>query len=462
MEYSLAKSAYKNHRESSNDISNVRHTKGRDNGMRKTEAKGSGKYMTLHEPDIDRILGFETKAGNASNVVNMPTRFSSSNEVTSGTDKPDAKRRPSTPASSDTNGDAQQALAVPQTAERATRKHQRDLQPTLRSIDKVMIDAPLSDDEIASAIEICKTWRKEGRATQITNQSGYWQAVYVFYLDPDRDASHSKNPSVTLYFQSRGNNSSVAFRLQLNPHHIERHHVQPLKHMWEQLFSYRWRDVRLAARIYRGDEAWDFGGVLDDILLDRKASQVKDNYFIKTNRKGGIQSQYIGEATAASRGIIYDRELAELFRNDRGQAVPLNRETATQILEHPKDSPTTIRVESRRVFEAKLTYTQFAQTRSAFSEFNVFDLSRLRPRDRLDNGFMLYVEWVRLRGVHGAKHKLFQLQGENADTKRRIVEYEACLARTQCECWLQMDRVQQLGVLLNALPVNSFLKRIGN
>jgi hypothetical protein len=339
MEYSPAKSAYKNHRESSNDISNVRHTKGKDNGMRKTEAKGSGKYMTLHETDIDRILGFETKAGNASNVTNMPTRFSSSNEVTSGVTKPDAKRRPSTSASSSTNGDAQPALAALQTTERATRKHQRDLQPTLRSIDKVMIDAPLSEDEIASAIEICKTWRKEGRAIQITNQSGYWQAVFIFYLDPERDASHSKNPSVTLYFQSRGNNSSVAFRLQLNPHHIERHHVQPLKHMWEQLFSYRWRDVRLAARIYRGDEAWDFGGVLDDILLDRKASQVKDNYFIKSNRKGGIQSQYIGEATAASRGIIYDRELAELFRNDRGQAAPLNRETATQVLEPPKTRP---------------------------------------------------------------------------------------------------------------------------
>jgi hypothetical protein len=183
---------------------------------------------------------------------------------------------------------------------------------------------------------------------------------------------------------------------------------------------------------------------------------------IKTNRKGGIQSQYIGEATAASRGIIYDRELAELFRNDRGQAIPLNRETATQILEHPKDSPTTIRVESRRVFEPKLTYTQFAQTPSAFSEFNVFDLSRLRPRDRQDSGFMLYIEWVRLRGVHGAKHKLFQLEGKTADTKRRIVEYEACLARAQCECWLQMDRMQQLGVLLDSLPVNSFLKRIGN
>jgi hypothetical protein len=462
MKNSSTKTAYKNHRESSDHNTNVRHIKGKDSNKHKAEAKGSGKYMTLHERDIDRILGFDTKVGNAANVVNMPARFSSSDAVTSNTTKPEAKRRPPTTASSDTNGDAQQTLAASQTGERATRKYQRDLQPTLRSIDKVMIDAPLSQDEIASAIEVCKNWRKEGRATQITNQSGYWQAVYVFYLDPDRDTSHSKTPSVTLYFQSRGNNSSVAFRLQLNPHHIEQHHVRPLKHMWEQLFSFHWRDVRLAARIYRGDEAWDFDGVLDDIVLDRKASQVKDNYFIKTNRKGKIQSQYIGEATAASRGIIYDRELAELFRNDRGEAIPLNHETATQILEHNKDSPTTIRVESRRVFEPKLTYTQFAQTPSAFSEFNVFDLSRLRPRDRQDNGFMLYIEWVRLRGVHGAKHRLFEMQGKTADAKRRIAEYNACLARTQCECWLQMDRVQQLGVLLDVLPVNSFLKRIGN
>lgn len=461
MKYAQAKTAYKNQAHSSNDINNTRHTKGKDSGKRKLEARGSYKQMTLHEPDIDSILGFDTKDKNATNVINMPTRFSSGNSVTNKIAKSALKSRTSTAASLATNRDGQQRDTAFQAAERAARKHARDLQPTLRTIDKVMIDAPLSDDEIESAIEVCKAWRKEGCAMQITNQSGYWQAVFVFYLEPDKDGGHTKNPSVTLYFQSRGNNSTVSFRLQLNPNHIDADHVPNLIAMWKQLFSFSWQDVRLAARFYRGDEAWDFTGVLDDILLDRKASQVRDNYFIKTNRKGGIQSQYIGEATAASRGIIYDRDLAELFRNQEGKAVPLNRETATQVLKQDKDAPTTIRVESRRVFEPKLTYAEFTQTPSAFVEFNVFDLSRLRPRDHRDTGFMLYVEWVRLRGVHGAKHRLFEMQGKTAETKRLIADYEQRLARAQCEWWMQLDREQQLGALLEKLPVNKFLKYIG-
>ena len=461
MKNSQAKAAYKNHTERSNDINNVKHTKGKDSGKRKPEARGSYKNMSLHEPDIDSILGFDTKDKNAANAINMPTRFSSGNSVTNKIAKSAPKIRPSTAVSLATNRDGQHRDTAFQTADRAARKDSRDLQPTLRTIDKVMIDATLSAEQIESAIEVCKQWVRDTRAIRITNQSGFWRAMFVYFLDESKSTEHSKNPSVTLYFESKGHNSNVSSRLQLNPHHLDAQHVTSLIAMWQKLFSFDWRDVRRAARFYRSDEASDFIGSLDTTLLDRHASQVRDNYFSKTNRNGKIQTTYIGEATALSRGTIYDRDLAELFRNDAGQSVPLNRETATHVLEHQKKVSGLIRVESRRVFEPKLTYAELTQTPSAFCEFNVFDLSRLRPRDRRDTGFMLYVEWVRLRGVHGAKHRLFEMQGKTAETKRLITDYEQRLGLAQCEWWTQLDREQQLGALLEKLPVNKFLKYIG-
>ena len=441
-----AKTAYKNHTESSKHKEYSDHTANTSNTDGKAKARESVEF---------------SQATGARNVSNLPTRLSSNKANNDKPTKLALNVKTIDAASPVTTNDAQQRIPVSQTAASATRKPPFDLKITLRTIDKVMIDAPLSPEQIESAIDVCKQWVKGGCAIRITSQSERWQAVYVFYLGGSKNSDHTNNPSVTLHFQSRGHNSDVGFRLQLKPHHLDAQHVAALKKMWQKVFSFDWRDVRSAATIYRGDEALDFMGNLDSILFDRKASQVKDNYFIKTNRKGGIQTQYIGEATTASRGIVYDRELAELFRNHAGQPVPLNRKTATHVMEHDKNVDGLIRVESRRVFTPKLSYTEFMQTPSAFSEFNVFDLSRLRPRDRQDNGLMLYIEWVRLRGTHGAKHRLFEMQGKTAATKKLLAEYTSRLARTQCEWWQQLDRVQQLGVLLDTLLVNSFLKKIG-
>ena len=76
--------------------------------------------------------------------------------------------------------------------------------------------------------------------------------------------------------------------------------------------------------------------------------------------------------------------------------------------------------------------------------------------------FIGYTEIVRLRGMHGAKQRLFDMQGKTAETKRLIADYEQRLARAQCEWWTQLDRTQQLGKLLESLPANKFMKRIGS
>ena len=333
------------------------------------------------------------------------------------------------------------------------------IQPILRALDKAMLDAPATPEQVERAIDICKELVKAGDATRITNQSRNWEAVFVVPLDSQLPAGHSQNPSVTLYFNYRGNaKANVPFRQQFNPHKLNAQHTGSLIELWKFIWPIGWREMRRESRYYRVDEAADNHGDLDNLILDRKASQVMIRYFTQTGRNGKIKTSYIGEDSSENGGALYDRFSAEVFRNADGEPVPLNRDTATHILDQVDG---VIRVESRRVFPTKLTYPELVKTPSAFSDFYLFDLSLLTLRDRRDTAFMGYTEIVRLRGLHGAKQRLFDMHGKTAETKRMIADYERSLASAQCEWWTQLDRTQQLGALLKALPANKFMKYIG-
>ena len=373
------------------------------------------------------------------------------------------KQSKTLPASTTAKGNAKQQPDMHTTASHQVLLKFTKVQPKLRTLDKAMIDAPATPEHVDRAIDIAHQLRKNGQAIQLTNQSRNWRAVFVAYLDGGKSPDHSKNPSATLYFDYRGNaKADVPFRLQFNPHKLDAQHTDSLIDLWKRILPIGWRELRRDARYFRMDEAVDAAGDLDNLILDRKASQVTCRYYTQTGRNGKIKTAYIGEDSAANGGALYDRFSAEVFRNADCEPVPLNRETATHTLDQLKDVEGIIRVESRRVFATKLTYAELLKTPSAFSEYYLFDLSRLPARDRRDIAFIGYTEIVRLRGMHGAKQRLFDMHGKTADTKRMIADYEQRLARAQCEWWTQLDRTQQLGALLNALPVNKFMERIGS
>ncbi len=366
-------------------------------------------------------------------------------------------------ASTNAYGNAKQQVDLHATASHKVQLKFAKAQPQLRALDKAMVDAPATPEQVDRAIDIAHQLRKNGQAMQITNQSRNWRAVFVAYLDGSKSPDHSKNPSATLYFDYRGNaKADVPFRLQFNPDKLNAQHTDSLIDLWERILPIGWRELRRDARYFRMDEAVDAAGDLDNLILDRKASQVTVRYCTQTGRNGKIKTAYVGEDSAANGGALYDRFSAEVFRNADCEPVPLNRENATHTLDQVKDVEGVIRVESRRVFATKLTYAELLQTPSAFSEYFLFDLSRLPPRDRRDTAFIGYTEIVRLRGMHGAKQRLFDMHGKTAETKRLISDYEQRLARAQCEWWTQLDRTQQLGKLLESLAANKFMKRIGN
>lgn len=365
-------------------------------------------------------------------------------------------------ASINANGNAKQHDSTHTNASHAVPLRSAKVQQQIRTLDKAMVDAPATPEQVERAIEIAHQLRKNGQAIQITNQSRNWRAVFVASLDSNKSSVHSKNPSATLYFDYRGNAlANVPFRLQFNPHKLDAQHTDSLIDLWERIWPIGWPELRRDARYFRTDEAADAVGDLDNLILDRKASQVTVRYYTQTGRDGKIKTTYIGEDSAANGGTLYDRYSAEVFRNADCEPVPLNRDTATHTLDQLRGVEGVIRVESRRVFATKLTYAELAKTPSAFSEYYLFDLSRLPPHDRRDTAFMGYTEMVRLRGMHGAKQRLFDMLGKTAKTRRMIADYEQRLARCQCEWWTQLDRTQQLGNLLESLPAKKFMKKIG-
>lgn len=369
------------------------------------------------------------------------------------------KKNQASPASDYANRNDQQPVNAPATASRAAQQQTANLQPRLRTLDKAMIDADATTDQVERAIEKLKDLVKKDRVRRNTSESKNWGAVFVAGLDSSLPYQDRLNPKVTLYFTYRRNTkANIPFRLQLNPQKLNARHVSSLIKLWAHVFPIGGDDVYRNAAFFRIDEAADKEGDLDDWILDRKESQVVTRFCTKTGRDGKIKTSYVGEDSAANGGALYDRFSAEVFRDADGEPVPLNRDTATHTLDQVKG---VVRVESRRVFPTKLTYAELLQTPSAFSEYYLFDLSRLSPSDRRDTAFMGYTDLVRLRGMHGAKRRLFDTLGETAATKRLIADYEERLARCECEWWTQIDRTQQLGVLLDELPVRKFLKRIG-
>ena len=126
-----AKTAYKNHTERGKHTDSSDHTASTSSTNGKARARETVEY---------------SQATGARNVRNLPTRLSSKKANNDKPTKPTLNVKTIAAASPVTSSDVQQQIPVSQAAASATRKPPFDLKITLRTIDKVMVDAPLSPE----------------------------------------------------------------------------------------------------------------------------------------------------------------------------------------------------------------------------------------------------------------------------------------------------------------------------
>lgn len=325
--------------------------------------------------------------------------------------------------------------------------------PELRSIDTMEMDAPLNEQQIERAIGKLKLMVNDKRARRVTNESRFWEAKFSVPLGTGRQGERSV--SITFYFVCTAKNSNVPMRLQFNVGLIRDEHVKRLIEVFKEVFPLDYKEVARSLRIHGVDEAYDRTGSLEDFILERGSSTTVERYYIKTSAGGEIQTSYIGSVDSPSHGVLYDLGSADAYRNARGQAVPLNKDTATHVF---KCRMGMIRIESRRVFKSPLTMQDLLRLPSAFHEYQFFDLTRLPARKRRDPVFIGYVDSVRLRGVHSASKRLEAALGGGRPAARQVAEFEERLGRANSTWWSAIDHRQQLGVLLRAAPIWQFLR----
>jgi hypothetical protein len=330
----------------------------------------------------------------------------------------------------------------------------RNNNPQLRSIDTMEMDADLTENEIVKAIERLKLMVNSKTARRVTKERKFWRAIFSVPLGTGRQDDRSV--SITFYFDCTAHNSNVPFRIQFNAGLIQEQHVRRLMAVFKEVFPFDYASVARSLRFHGVDEAYDHAGSLEDFVLERLRTTTVERYYIKTNAGGSIQTAYIGSHASPSHGVLYDLGSADAYRNALGQAVPLNKDTATHSFVERKGM---IRIESRRVFDKPLTLQQLLELPSAFREYRFFDLTRLSRRDRLDPVLMGFVDSVRLRGVHSASKRLEEAFGGGRAAKRRVKEFEHRLADCGCTWWQALDHQQQLGVLLKNAPIWRFLRR---
>ena len=93
------------------------------------------------------------------------------------------KKTKASTASTNADNNAKQQIDLHVTASHKVLLKFAKVQPQLRTLDKAMIDAPATLEQVERAIDICKQHVRTRDAKRITNQSQNWQAVFVAYLN---------------------------------------------------------------------------------------------------------------------------------------------------------------------------------------------------------------------------------------------------------------------------------------
>lgn len=407
--------------------------------MAKKDRKSSYKHDSSDQTDSDNSLGSLDKQSKPKEklTTSETERKKKQTHVTS-----------SASTSSPINDDAQ-----PMAKSAVQRAVKKTINPGLRIIDTMEMDAPLNAQQIESAIKKLKAMRSEKRARQLTSESKFWKAKFTVPLG---SGSGGRNVSVTFYFECTANNSNVPMRLQFNVSLIREEHARRFIKVFKEVFPFDYKQVAKSLRFHGVDEAYDRPGSLEDFVLERPASTTVERYYIRTNSRGEIQTSYIGSEDSPSHGVLYDLGGADAFRNALGEAVPLNKDTATHKFNSREGM---IRIESRRVFKGSpLTLKELLELPSAFHEYQFLDLNRLSAKDRCDPAFIGYVDSVRLRGVHAASKRLEAALGGGRPAKRQVALFEARLGTASCVWWSAIDHRQKLGVLLRKSAIWKFLR----
>lgn len=333
--------------------------------------------------------------------------------------------------------------------------------PELTGSDKLHFSVPLSNLQLTRAIEVALLIVKL-KEKPFTHRSvkGEWfrhKFVYTF-------GSHTRAVPCQAVLKMESTKRDVKFEMEvdLNPNNLTVSDVRELLSLWKELFGTHARELAQHIGIMRLDNNADCPYRTDDLIIDMDGARMGEKYYVRTTAGAMIQSSYAGNAKAAERLSVYDKEGSEAYKEEQARAIDRHQEEA-----HEDDALIRLkrvaggertRAEIRRVFEGRHPkVSELKAIADPFGRVHVYHIDRTKTQ-RMSVEFIAFLDSVRVRGVNGAGRYLIKECGNTKEAKSKVQEFERQLARLAAPWWPPQDFNSSALDLLKSLPIWKFLR----
>lgn len=333
--------------------------------------------------------------------------------------------------------------------------------PVLTGSDKLHFSVPVSKLQLVRAIEVALLTVKL-KEKPLTHRSvkGEWfrhKFVYTF-----GSHTYAVPCQAVLKMESTKQDATLDMEVDINPNNLTVSDVRELLALWKELFGIHARELAQHIGIMRLDNNADCPYRTDDLIIDMDGARMGEKYYVRTTAGAMIQSSYAGNAKAAERLSVYDKEGSEAYKEEQARAIDRHQEEA-----HEDDALIRLkrvaggertRAEIRRVFEGRHPkVSELEAIADPFGRVRVYHIDRTKTK-RMGVEFIAYLDSVRVRGVNGAGRYLIKECGNTKEAKSKVQEFERQLARLAAPWWPPQDFNSSALDLLKSLPIWKFLR----
>nr|WP_295785764.1 hypothetical protein [Rhodoferax sp.] len=333
--------------------------------------------------------------------------------------------------------------------------------PVLTGSDKLHFSVPVSKLQLARAIEVALLTVKL-KEKPLTHRSvkGEWfrhKFVYTF-----GSHTYAVPCQAVLKMKSTKQDATLDMEVDLNPNNLTVSEVGEWLALWKELFGTHARELAQQIGIMRLDNNADCPYRTDDLIIDLDGARMGEKYYVRTTAGAMIQSNYAGNAKAAERLSVYDKEGSEAYKEAQARAIDCHQEEA-----HEDDALIRLkrvaggertRAEIRRVFEGHHPkVSELGKIADPFGHVRVYHIDRTKTK-HMSVEFIAFLDSVRVRGVNGAGRYLIKECGNTKEAKSKVQEFERQLARLAAPWWPPEDFNASALDLLKSLPIWKFLR----
>lgn len=292
------------------------------------------------------------------------------------------------------------------------------------AIDKLYLDLHLQAYELDAALDRARQLLRDGRLGKGSTQGTFFKHAFVLHLPSGAIVRFHMVPSNV--------DKGAPMQVVLNPNQMEKGDSELVKEVFKTLFSVSARLIAANMLIRRIDVCIQLGLPIDDLIIDMEGVMSGAKVWVNTNRKGYVQTIYMGDVSSAHHGVAYDQLASDAYKRLVGEKPSRSKLRDNAELALDRKAGRT-QLESRRNFEKPVTLAELAQIKAPFGKYRILELKG--DAQNWDPSFSGYVDKVRLRGVHGARAHIQEQCGKSRLVTEQLLGWETRLNAMAAPWW---------------------------